>query len=486
MSDTAKQSPLGVNALGSLLQGIGLHKNPIAVGFMGESFGYSPTAGYANGGAYTLGSLCGSTVLRMLTYSINRAYLGATILGTINNPTYNNIINIGSGTIPAFGNSKPPTFDWDQPSGYYGVGNTWAPEGWGGADQYTRTNPGDPPRPVTAWGFVRLLSLQAWNEFNYNDTLPQYKDFLSSFSTASGFIDQTNVGILASDNGKTYLDGVYSNMNDLTSADVLGVSLSTVLWGQDLIKLGNAIDLSSIDTFGLPSNLYRTLKANNAITDALVLALLSSGITTYELDGVTDNPGNATNDIEKNMYAAYSVITGSDLNEILVPLNCKTAGLETLADLLDPKKLFPSSYRTLTVPLYNVEPGPTNSKTYYFIYNNNGSVNAQLNTPSVTSKVDEVPRSGQPQPVPQQAATLNLQEAVQQLQTNVASTITPQTTQPVITPLQPITTIDQSVTTSVVDSTPQIQNVPNPDSIASGEASSAYRPGLGRWQTEEN
>jgi hypothetical protein len=483
MSETVKQSPLGVNSLSSLLQGIGFHKNPIAVGFVGESFGYEPSAGYAGGGAYALGSLCDSTVLRMITYSINSAYLGATALGTVSNTVYNNIINIGSGTIPAFGNSKPPTFDWDQPSGYYGVGNFWAPTGWGGPDQYTRTVPTNPPNPVTAWGFVRLLSLQAWNEFNYNNTLPEYRDFVTSFMTASGFIDQTNVGILAADNGKTYLDGVYSNMNDLATADIAGISLSTVIFGQDLIKLGNAIDLSSLPTFGLPSNLLLSLKNNNALTDAVVLALLSSGITTFDLQNIIDNPGSATQDHEKNMYAAYTVITGDDLSDVLIPLNCKTAGLTTLADLLNPKKLFPSSYETLTVPIYNGTPGPTNSKTYYHIYSGGGT-NTQINSPAVAAKIGDAVFVGAPKIATPQIETMNVNDAVTQLQ-NGSNTLTSQNNIAMVAPFNPITSNAQSITTTVVDSIPQVVNSPLASSIASGETSSAFRPGKPFYNTEE-
>lgn len=483
MSDTAKQSPLGVNALSGILQGIGLQINAAAAAYMGRSTGYEAGAGYPNGGSYVLGTVCGSTVLRMLTYSINRAYLGATVDSTVDNATYNNIISIGSGTIPAFGNSKPPTFTWSTPPGATGVGETWAPTGWGGTDQYTRTTPSDPPNAVTAWGFVRLLALQAWNEWNYNDGQPQYADFLSSWMNATGFIDQTNVAILACDNGKTYLDGVYSNMNDLVTADLAGVNLSFVAWGQDLIKLGKALDLSTISTFGLPSNLLRTIKQNNALTDSLVLALLSSDITTYELDNIITNPSSTTIEQEKSMYAAFTVIIGADLRDILITLNCKTTDIESLADLLNPRKLFPSSYRSLTVPVYNTEPGPTNSKTYYPIYNSDGSVNTQLNSPGVASRIDDSNRSGAPVPSTTQVATVDVTEALQQLNA-VVGAAPGNNNLPSVTPLEPITTQEQSATTAVLGKVQQVQNIPSADSIASGQASSAWRPG--RFQTEEN
>ena len=87
------------------------------------------------------------------------------------------------------------------------------------------------------------------------------------------------------ENGKTYLKGVYSNMNDLISSDITGVTLSTSVFGQDCITLGKVIDLSQIGVFGLPSSLLRTLKKYNAITQSLSLSLLASGLDINQING---------------------------------------------------------------------------------------------------------------------------------------------------------------------------------------------------------
>ena len=158
-------------------------------------------------------------------------------------------------------------------------------------------------------------------------------------------------------------------MNDLISGDITGVSISTFYWGRDLINSGKAIDLSSIDTFGNPANLLRTLNKHRALSNSVILALLSAGIDSGIIEGIT-NGKEATNEQQNSIYAAFKIIIGNDLSDALIPLNCQTKGLDSLADLLNPKKLFPSSYQTLTIPVYNTKPGPTNSKTYYLIYNN--------------------------------------------------------------------------------------------------------------------
>ena len=317
MSDTGKQSPLGVNTLSSLLQNQGFNINPIMVDFTGVSISEASVT--------NLGSIVNDTCLRLLTYAINDAYGGGepslvtagnfaigstyTIISvgttdfvdigassntvgvtftatksgtgtgtampgtatnyTVSNTVYDNLITIGATTIPALGHSKAPTFNW---TGY----PNWA-------SNYNHTN------PVTQWGYVRLFALQGYNEFNYNDGLPEYKNYLSGFMAASSFVEYTNKAIMSMTNSQDFLDGTYSNMNDLISADVTGVSLATSVFGRDLMTSGKAINLSKISTFGLPSNLLETLQKYNAITKEVSLAILSSGIQMDELTQILSN-----------------------------------------------------------------------------------------------------------------------------------------------------------------------------------------------------
>ena len=74
-------------------------------------------------------------------------------------------------------------------------------------------------------------------------------------------------------------------------------------------------------------------------------------------------------------------------------------GIRTLADILNPFYLFYNSNKTLTVPVYNDELGrPTGSKTYYLIYNDDGSVNSAINTTNVKNIVGTLFTDGPPAP----------------------------------------------------------------------------------------
>lgn len=328
MSLTGNLTPLNLNAAGTLLQNKGLRINANAQSHMGTS-----TAA----GNYTPGSTVNTTCLNFIVSTLRTAY-------TSNPSAFAQLITLGRDICPALTGAAPIS--------------------------YTRTYTGE----TASYGWLRMIPLQAYQEFHLNNG--SYSDFVSTFSQVDGFKAQSNKFIEAFLASTTYLDGVYSNMDDLVTADLAGVSLSLFYWGQDLIKSGRAIDLASIDTFGNPENLLRTLQKNKALTKAVNLALLTAGFSSSDIDSIV--AGRVVEPEEqKRLYGAFSIVMGTDLADALIPLNCQTQGLDTLADLLDPKKLFPGSYQSLSVPEYNSMPLPTNSKTYYLLYNK-GDVSSQV------------------------------------------------------------------------------------------------------------
>jgi hypothetical protein len=495
MAVTGKQSPLGVNVLGSLLQNIGMSINPVAESYMGVS--------KSTDGTYTPGKLVNDTCLLWLTYAINDAYTRGSASQTdpvtpagpytVDSATYNNLISIGKTTMPSLGNSPPdtwitedpsnvwvnkhtdfykeaqagapanagyPFYNWTSPAyndsfapgiqpvqfvsssplpiTYIGDMIFYVPDGklyrWDGT-AYTAAVASDttnkqnayktegqlaswypflatvedpdnlgtylevPNRMITQWGWIRCIALQAYNEFNYNGETatgtPAYKDFLNSFMIAEGFINTSNQAIYSVQNSQDFLQGIYSNQDDLMSGDISGVSLASKEFGQDLANLGNAVELQYIKSFGLPSNLLKTLQVNKALTQSVILVLLAAGLTQTDIENISTGLVTATKTQEQQIYSAFLAIEGQDLFAILVTLNCRTKNLVNLSDLLDVKKMFPTSYQTLTVPIYNTNPNPTNSKTYYPLFSDN-SINSQLTKPSIRKTVGNLGSTSQP------------------------------------------------------------------------------------------
>jgi hypothetical protein len=176
-------------------------------------------------------------------------------------------------------------------------------------------------------------------------------------------------------------------MNDLITAEIAGVSLATKDFGADLVNLGKAINLNTIDAFGLPSTLLQVLYNSSALSEELVYIMLGAGISSDEITLISTGQATTTTiKTQQLLYGSFLLITGTVLRDTLALLQCSTQGIQTLADLLSVRKLFPNSYQTLTVPVYNISSGPTNSKTYYLLYLNEG-LNSQLTSPAIIEQI---------------------------------------------------------------------------------------------------
>jgi hypothetical protein len=423
MSYNGSTTPLAINAKGELLSNSGFTISPVSIQYQGN---WLPNQ-------YVAGSVTDNTVLKSLTDSLP-AFYQQTVATTFSVNVYRNLIRIGSGVCEALGNSRPNTF---QPSyaGYgtwkkgsvdaYGnfvpnsssplvlVDKIYPPEsypvssansyiyatynklGWisswpdranwqQSTDNYravleptTGDSVGDYDKYFSN-GFIGTVAQQAYYEFWYNyetRRVNQYNEFVKTFQQYIQYMQQVNIDISTFTNSKTFMKGNYSNINDLTTSDVSGVSLAFKTFGNDCIKLGKAVDLSQIHRFGIPSVLLLTLQNNNALTDALKLALLYSDLTTGELEQILEPNYIPTSEQEKKIYKAFTLISGNDLESIKITINCSTVGLQTLADLIDPKKMFPNSYPSLTIPRYSIN--TASSKIYDFIYVNSG-VNSRI------------------------------------------------------------------------------------------------------------
>lgn len=439
MADSGKQSPLGQNVLAGILLNSCLEINKHAEAYMGKS---------KVNASYYPGRLVNNTVLRMLTWSINSAYNNLFIGGNISNATYKNLISISGNNNEcyALGNSMPPTYVIKDPSGVwtddtdptkskaYEYGNTSGPANagyseTGDVDQQQNATWWDPYNDVTdpnvgvtQWGYTRLHAMQAWNEFNWHGKTGTsaevaYEDFCNSFLQAEGYINGTNPPVYASEDAQTFGEGSFSNMNDLITADIAGVNLSLQRFGTDLENLGKLFDPRRLDRFGFPSTLLQQLSDGGGITEDLNLSLAAAGLTANEISKIsTGNIDFITQGQEKQIYGAFLLVFGQNLINCIAPLSPASIGrvaidpsvatlsqLRTLADCIDVQRLFPTSWPSMTVPLYNAELGlPTNSKTYYLIYNNGstgaptGSINSALDSSQVKERVGTLVCEGLP------------------------------------------------------------------------------------------
>jgi len=74
------------------------------------------------------------------------------------------------------------------------------------------------------------------------------------------------------------------------------------------------------------------------------------GITVDVVLNIANPTVSVTDSVQQLMYQAMTQITGDQLTQVLTVLGVTTTGIETMADLLNPLKLFPNSYLSLTAP----------------------------------------------------------------------------------------------------------------------------------------
>ena len=167
-----------------------------------------------------------------------------------------------------------------------------------------------------------------------------------------------------------YMCDTFTDMDNAISGDVTMVNLATPAFGQDLQNLGNLIDLSDLGNFGSPLALTRRIIALVPGTvPVLSVTFLQYGVPDDVVINIEDPRNSVSDSVQRLMYVAMQNITGSDLAQILQVLRVTTVGITTMADLLNPVKLFPNSYQSLTVPT---------ADGLRFIYDTNGDVNTTL------------------------------------------------------------------------------------------------------------
>ena len=173
--------------------------------------------------------------------------------------------------------------------------------------------------------------------------------FAQVFGQALGYVTTTNTYILTANNSNSYLGSGFTSMNSLITADLDKVNLAFSAFGNDLRNLGFTIALDNLDNLGSPLALLQQLTNVAGVTTRLASELDALNIGA---DVVFEPPVLLAPLLllEKLLYKIFVEITGNDLNEILQLLQVTTPGIKTLADLLNPVKMFPQSFFSLTVP----------------------------------------------------------------------------------------------------------------------------------------
>ena len=211
--------------------------------------------------------------------------------------------------------------------------------------------------------------------------------FAQVFTGAQSYINQNNDFINTAYNSQTYLGSTFTSMNSLITGNLTDVNLALPSFGSDLAKLGFLVNMANLGNFGLPSTVFRQLSTVTNLTPRITLALKQVGFTTAQIESITDPDATLTDTEEAKLYRAMLLVTGQALQQVcnILGITLPVAGVDTsqpenpgltsMADLLNPVKIFPTSFTSLTVRTYNQN---TTSELRAIYLDSTGTINSKL------------------------------------------------------------------------------------------------------------
>ena len=284
-----------------------------------------------------VGSYTGTNLISSYFSAVNAAYSNVT--ANISSNTLSNLVTFCSGTVPALADNTP--------AAYAGLG----------------TN--------ALSGFTGVVTSQGSSYLGNGDT----SVLAQVFPAAQGYVLTANDYINSSINSQTYLGSTFTTMNSLITGNLSDVTLAMGTFGADLADLGQLIDLDNLGNFGSPAAVFQQLATLTNVTPEINTALTQAGLDEASIDDLTNPSVNVDTNVQRLAYIGMQNITGTALEQVLAIFGVTTANIATMADLLNPVKIFPNSFPSLTVRTYNQD---TTSVLRAIYDNSQGTVNSKL------------------------------------------------------------------------------------------------------------
>lgn len=315
------------------IAGAGMLPGAGAIAGLGSALG--PSAG--------LTSAIGNFSSLPITGEFSSIVTGAT--GVLGSGTLDSLRTLGAGTFPALTNAIP--------SGFTSSLSTLT----GGATG------------VFNGGFTGLVNTTATNIMGGGDL----SKFGQIFNSADGFLGQANQMI----NSGLNIGGLSSTfgpltggMDNLVTGSFNQVTQAFGSFGSDLGNLGNLIDMNNLGNLGDPSALVGQLAKVGGIVPGVESALRTAGLNTSQIANLASGAlPNLSGTANKSLFEGMTKISGGELTQVKSLLGVTTPNIGNMADLLNPAKILPNSFQTLTTPTPDGLRG---------IYTPSGAVNSNL------------------------------------------------------------------------------------------------------------
>ena len=234
------------------------------------------------------------------------------------------------------------------------------------------------------------------------DILGSAKKFGNILGSAEGFVGSANEMISAATNSTSaFAGGTFPGMDSIMSGNLTGITNALPDFGTDLGSLGQTVDFGSIGNLGSPGQLLKNMdvagnlgpmydkladiKVDPRIASSLggdlstITNAVSAGTSGFSLGGLGVNLNKVAeigpalpNNIQSQVFDAFDGLSTAELGDVKGILGNTQAAITKGGDLMNPQKLFPTSFSTLTAPLR------TSSVGDRAIYTADGSVNSEF------------------------------------------------------------------------------------------------------------
>lgn len=206
------------------------------------------------------------------------------------------------------------------------------------------------PGGVFDGGFTGLIADTAAGFMGDGDL----SKFSQIFNIGTGFASQANQfvnSVLNVDSLVSTFGPITGGMDNLITGSVNQVSEAFGAFGGDLSNLGSLIDMNNLTNLGDPSALVRQVVNIGGVTPAVENVLRVAGLDSIDItDIATGGYAGISDTANARLYQGLTQVTGSDLAQVKAILGVSTPNITTMADLLNPAKILPTSFPTLTMP----------------------------------------------------------------------------------------------------------------------------------------
>jgi len=227
--------------------------------------------------------------------------------------------------------------------------------------------------------------------------------FGSVFSSADGFVGGANQMIAAATNSASaFAGGTFPGMDGIMSGNLTGITNALPDFGVDLGSLGQTINFESIGDLGSPGQLLKNMdiagnlgpmydKIADITVDPRIAGALGGDLSTItnavnagtsgltlgglgvDLNKIAEIGPALPNNIQSQIYSQFEGLSTAELSDVKGILGNTQAAIAKGGDLMNPQKLFPTSFSTLTAPLRTASVGDR------AIYTVDGAVNGEFN-----------------------------------------------------------------------------------------------------------